>query len=232
MSVYGTASSTDAATAAASKNSSQNSSQKLASNMDTFLTLLVAQLKNQDPLSPMDSAEFTNQLVQYSEVEQSIAMNSNLEKLISMTSQNTATQALGYMGQTVQADSTYAPLQDGKAKFNYILESDAQTCMITISDSSGKVVAALPAEKSSGKHTMEWDGTDANGNKLDDGAYKITVTALSGGQTVNSAVTVFGKVTGIANDGESVAIGMGDVVIDISQILAVHETEKKTEEAG
>ena len=230
MSIYGTASTTDAVTAAASTNASQTSAQKLASNMDTFLTLLVAQLKNQDPLSPMDSTEFTNQLVQYSEVEQSITMNSNLEKLINLTNQNATTQALGYMGQTVQVDTSYAPLQDGYAKFNYILEEDAQTCMITISDSSGAVVAALPAERSAGKHTMEWDGTDANGNKLEDGAYKITVTALSGGQTVNSAVTVFGKVTGLANDGESLAIGMGDVVVDLSKLLAVHETVKKNQE--
>ena len=232
MSVYGTASTTDAVTVAASTSGSQTSAQQLASNMDTFLTLLVAQLKNQDPLSPMDSAEFTNQLVQYSEVEQSITMNSNLEKLISLTNQNTATQALGYMGQTVQADTSYVPLQEGKAKFNYILESDAQTCMVTIADSSGAVVAAIPAEKTAGKHTMEWDGTDTNGNKLDDGSYKISITALSGGETVNSTVTVFGRVTGIANDGESIAIGMGDVVIDMSQILAVHETVKKTEEVG
>ena len=84
MSIYGTASTTDAVTAAASTNASQTSAQKLASNMDTFLTLLVAQLKNQDPLSPMDSTEFTNQLVQYSEVERLLHKKTHIQYTITI----------------------------------------------------------------------------------------------------------------------------------------------------
>ena len=95
---------TDAATKAAS------SKTKLSSDLNSFLTLLTSQLKNQDPLSPMDSTQFTNQLVQFSQVEQQININSNLSSLIGLTQQNIASNVVNYIGKTIEGPSNQAPL--------------------------------------------------------------------------------------------------------------------------
>ena len=96
--------------------SSQVASKNLSADMNTFLTLLTTQLKYQDPLDPMDTAEFTNQLVQYSSVEQAIHTNSNLETLLSLNIANLGAQAVSYMGKVAQVLGDVMPLEGGKAK--------------------------------------------------------------------------------------------------------------------
>jgi flagellar hook assembly protein FlgD len=97
----------------------------LASNFDTFLTLLTTQLKNQDPLSPMDSSQFTQQLVQFSQVEQSINANQNLEKLITLTQARAGSDAVNYLGKTVTITDGTAGLKSGQALWGYSLASDS-----------------------------------------------------------------------------------------------------------
>jgi len=102
---------------AQSNTGSDNSSrQTLSADMNTFLTLLTTQLKYQDPLDPMDTAEFTNQLVQYSSVEQAIQTNEKLDSLLSMNVANLGAQAVSYIGKTVQVLGDVMPLEGGKAK--------------------------------------------------------------------------------------------------------------------
>src|SRR3954470_17819141 len=92
---------TAASTSATSTSAAASAQKQLAGNFDTFLTLLTTQLKNQDPLSPMDSNQFTQQLVQFSQVEQQINANKNLESLVSMSKAQGATSAVGYLGKTL-----------------------------------------------------------------------------------------------------------------------------------
>ena len=214
--------------AQASGKDSVSSKTQLFDDMEAFLYLLTQQLKYQDPLDPMDTSEYTNQLVQYAQVEQSIQSNTYLETIVSQNINAMATQAISYMDQTIQALSDHLPLQDGYAKFSYILGSDASSCMVAIKDMNGNIVKTFTGvEQSAGRHELEWDGTDNNGNKLEDGAYVLLVTAVdSTGSSVEVQKTVFGKVTGVAYDGDIVAVGMGDVAVDMNSILAVHSGDE------
>lgn len=212
-------------TTAAETGKAATSGKSLAQNFDTFLTMLTTQLKHQDPLSPMDSTQFTNQLVQFAGVEQQINANSNLEKLISATNLNTKSQAISYIGHTIEADTPALPLQDGKASFSATLGGEATTASVVIKDASGKVIANLPMKKTTDRQEMTWDGKDSNGNKVEDGLYTAAVSALDAdGQTVEGAVTIYGKVTDVASDSTGTLIGMGKVVVSIDKILTVRDT--------
>lgn len=237
MSIYSVGSTLASATTQ-QQTTSQSSvaSTSLSENMDTFLTLLIAQLQHQDPLDPTDTNEFTQQLVQYSQVEQSIQTNTHLETLLEATNQNMATQAISYMGKTIQADSNYLSLQDGYSEFTYTLDNTADTCVVAISDLDGKIVASFNGNTAAGSYPVEWDGTDSQGNQLADGAYLINITALAKGEPVNVTTTAYGKVTDVASDGENIALGMGDVIVYLSQVMSVHENRTSsivdTEDSG
>ena len=215
----------EALTSAASKGTdSASSSSNLFGDMETFLYLLVTQLQNQDPLDPMDTSEYTNQLVQYANVEQSIQTNSYLETIIGQNITSVGAQATGYMDKVVQFDSTTVPLQDGYAKFSYTLESDAAQCTVSLLNSSNQVVKTFQGELEAGRYVLEWDGLDNNGEAVENGAYSLVVSASDGaGKELSPYTTAFGVVTGVAFDGDSVAVSVGGSVIStMDKILAVH----------
>lgn len=201
------------------------SKDQLAADMNQFLKLLTTQLANQDPLSPMDSTEFTNQLVQYANVEQNIQTNENLEQLIAVQQAQMTLFSANYVGKTVTALSGDMPLQDGKATFAYTFDEVPESATITISDSSGKVVKTVTAELEEGSHSYTWDGTDDEGNQLEDGAYKVSVSALKADDsTIDSTVVVTGKVTGVSVYGGEVTLKMGGVSIPLSDVQSIDQT--------
>lgn len=211
---------------------SDASKTKLSGDLDSFLNLLTAQLKNQDPLSPMDSTEFTNQLVQFSGVEQAINTNTNLESLIGLSQASIGATAVGYLGKEIQAESATMPLQDGQAKYTYTLPSDASKCLIVIKDSSGAVVKTVQGELEAGTYHMTWDGKNAYGEKMDDGAYTLEVQATdTDGETMDKIyTTVFGKATAVANDGDDVMVAAGAVLFGMSYIVSVRDAATPTTE--
>ncbi|MBR4127291.1 MAG: flagellar hook assembly protein FlgD [Alphaproteobacteria bacterium] len=213
--------------AVSSGKDSTSSKTQLFDDMEAFLFLLTQQLKYQDPLDPMDTSEYTNQLVQYAQVEQSIQTNSYLETIVAQNVNAVATQAVSYMDQYVQVLGNGLPLQDGNAKFSYILGSDANSCVVAIKDAAGNFVKSFAGvEQSAGRHEMIWDGKDNYGNQLKDDAYTLVVTALdASGASVEVQTTTFGKVTGVAYDGDSVSIGMGNVAVDMNSVLAIHSKD-------
>jgi len=194
---------TSAAAAADTASKSAIGRSSLAKNFDTFLTMLTVQLKHQDPLSPMDSTQFTNQLVQFASVEQQINANSNLEKLIGATALNTRSQSINYIGQYIEADTNQVPLQGGAdivtdkidlkggtATINYELDAAAASNVIQIKDASGNVVRTIAGNNGMGKHQYQWDGLDKNGEKLADGTYTVVATATtSQGAAVNTTIS-------------------------------------------
>jgi len=214
--------------ATSSGKDSATSKTKLFDDMEAFLFLLTQQLKYQDPLDPMDTSEYTNQLVQYAQVEQSIQSNTYLETIVAQNVNAVATQAVSYMDKCVQVLGSALPLQDGNAKFSYILGSDAASCVISIKDAAGNFVKSFTeVELEAGRHEMTWDGRDNNGNQLEDGAYSLVVTATdTSGSSVEVQTTFFGKVTGVAYDGDSVSIGMGTVAANMNDVLAVHSKDE------
>ena len=206
---------TDATKAGGSRN-------KLAKDLNSFLTLLTSQLKNQDPLSPMDSTEFTNQLVQFAQVEQQINSNENLTNLIGLSQQNIVTNSVNYIGKTVEANSSAVPLQDGKAKMAYGLLSDASSVSVVIRDTSGHIVYSQIGDKTKGVHPLDWDGKDSNGQQMPDGTYTLQVTALSKDDTpVESYTTIFGKVTGVTTKDGKTLVVIDKLGVPIDKILSI-----------
>ena len=209
---------------ASTSTTTNSASQSLSADMNTFLTLLTTQLKYQDPMDPMDTAEFTNQLVQYSSVEQAIQTNSKLDNLLSLNIASLGAQAVSYIGKTVQVLGDVMPLENGKAKASYTLDKDVLSTTISIKNMNGEVVYSENGEKTSGTHEFTWDGKDKNGNKLEDGAYQIVIgTKVASGETsAGVTTTVFGKVTGVANDETTVYVGLGNAVTaQLGDILTI-----------
>jgi flagellar basal-body rod modification protein FlgD len=200
-----------------------NAMAKLSSNFDTFLTLLTTQLKNQDPTSPMDSNQFTQQLVQFSQVEQQIQTNTNLSSLLSQGSAMTAAYATSYLGKTVSVTNGQASLQAGAANWTYTLGAAAAEANVTITNENGRVVYTGPlADRSAGTHAFAWNGKDNNGNAQADGAYKLTVTArTSDGSTVTSAVASAGIVSQIDMTGGVPQFVIGNMQVSLAEIAAV-----------
>lgn len=197
---------------------------KLVEDLDTFLTLLTSQLKNQDPLSPMDSTEFTNQLVQFAQVEQQIYQNENLEKMLVSQSATQQAMAVNYLGSTVEAESTRVPLQDGKAKLAYGLAEDASETWVAIKDGAGRVVRMFEGNTRAGVHALNWDGKDSYGNPLPDGAYDLVVTSLAADQgQIDTWTTVFGKVTGITTVDDGMMLSMDGVGVPMDKVLSVSD---------
>lgn len=178
---------------------------RLAENFDTFLSLLTTQLKNQDPLSPMDSTQFTQQLVQMTGVEQQLLTNDLLEKLVSNTGSGIST-AVSLIGKEVRADSNLSALSGGKAEWVYKLDRAASDVKVEVLDSKGRVVQTLaPTDNKSGEHTFKWDGKTASGSTAADGVYSLRVTAKdSEGSAVPASIVAQGVVTGVQQvDGQT-----------------------------
>lgn len=201
-----------------------NSSAQLASDFDTFLTLLTTQLANQDPLDPMDSSEFTNQLVQFSQVEQQIQTNKNLETLAGLTAFNGATSAAGYLGRTVMFRADTTTLSDTGATWHYELGRDVATVDLRVLDGNGKVVFEQTGENTFGRHEFNWDGITTEGDQLTDGGYTLEVVAKDvDDETVDAGVFVQGEVTKIEFiGGESILSAAGNDV-PLGAVLSIIE---------
>ena len=208
----------------------------LADNFDTFLTLLTTQLQNQDPLEPMDSAEFTNQLVQYSGVEQSIQQNSNLEKLISMFQTQGLNAATSYIGKEVTAHTNMAYHSGDGVNWIYSLESNADTVNIVVTDAKGNTVYSGTGETGAGEHSFMWSGLDKDGNPLPDGFYTLQVTAaLNDGTEIANDIYLRDKVTSVeVSDGEPVLVvgGMPVTLDKLSIIKSQSNAESLTAAAS
>lgn len=196
----------DAVSSTTAAGASSTGRARLAENFDTFLTLLTTQLKNQDPLSPMDSTQFTQQLVQMTGVEQQLLTNDLLEKLVSNTGSGIST-AVSLIGKEVRADSNLAALSGGKAEWVYKLDRAASDVKIEILDSKGRIVQSVaPTDNKAGEHVFKWNGKTASGSTAADGVYSLRVTAKdSEGSTVPTGVVAQGVVTGVQQvDGQTV----------------------------
>jgi flagellar basal-body rod modification protein FlgD len=195
---------------------------ELSSNFSTFLTLLTTQLKNQDPTSPMDSNQFTQQLVMYSQVEQQISTNDNLKTLISQGTSNAASMTTGYLGKKVSITNGNASLTNGSATWTYNLKTAAATNQLLISDANGKAVYTGTGQTSAGNSSFTWDGKDNNGNQLPDGTYKLTVTAAdTSGNNITSTVASAGTVTQIDMTGATPQLIVGNMEVGLGDIAAV-----------
>jgi flagellar basal-body rod modification protein FlgD len=156
----------------------------IAGNFQTFLTLLTTQLKNQNPLDPLDTNQFTQQLVQFAQVEQQLKQNEQLATLVSIEKTASATTALAYVGQTVAFDGQTATLANNRASWTLQVPTAANVT-VTVKSATGQTVYAGTYAMDAGTQTFVWDGVDNNSTKWPDGNYTITATAKdANGQSV------------------------------------------------
>jgi flagellar basal-body rod modification protein FlgD len=194
----------------------------LASNFDQFLTLLTTQLKNQNPLDPLDTNQFTQQLVQFASVEQQIKQNTTLTALLTASKATTNTNALGFVGMEVTADGASTALAGGSATWKLTTPRAAAQALISIKDSTGGEVYQTSKSLSAGSQDFVWNGKTSSGASAPDGAYTISVTAkdLSGvGVTVSSEVK--GVVDAVDLSGETPVLSVGTVKVPIDKVKSL-----------
>ncbi len=212
--------------------------QMLASNFQTFLSLLTTQLKNQDPLSPVDSNEFTAQLTQMAGVEQQLLTNDLLTGLLKAQQGDGLTGAAPYIGKDATAVWAATRFEDGEANWSYELAADTTDATLQVLDASGKVVWSGPApEKTNGMHDFKWDGKTTGGGQVDDGGvYTLKVVAKDGaGKAVDSQVLIRGRVTGVEMYDNTPFVIIGNSIMPVSSLIALEEQKaaaKPEDDAG
>ncbi len=201
-------------------------SQSIGDTFDNFLTLLTTQLKNQDPISPMDTSEFTNQLVQFTEVEQSINTNDKLDSLIGLQSTHQLAFAASLTGKQVEFAGDALRLgADGALSFGYFLPSGAETVEIEIVDAVGNVVHTVAGETAAGAHVLAWDGTNRHGERQPQGTYRIDVTGTDAeGAPIEATSSVHKTVVGVELDGSDITLDVGDHKVPLSNVLAIRDS--------
>jgi len=168
----------------------------IADNFQTFLTLLTTQLKNQNPLDPLDTNQFTQQLVQFAGVEQQLKSNDQLKSLIAIEKSAQATQALIYVGNTVAVDGSTTQL-DGSATWN-LNAPKGTNATVTITNSTGQTVYSGKFTLTNGNSSFVWDGKGNDGTQYPAGDYKMTATGTdSSGKNVAIASEVQGVVDSV-----------------------------------
>lgn len=198
----------------------------LASNFDNFLTILTTQLQNQDPLSPLDTHEFTNQLVMFADVEQSVRQSGQLEDLIALTRLNEASTAVGFMGKNIQADYNEVNFQGEQVTLSYTLPQEADAATMEIYDGAGELVRVITGiSREIGQHKVAWDGKDQQGNTLPNGSYSFQVGALTEDDQPIEDITyrTEGTVTGIEFESGATTLLMGNVRIPLSRVTRVDD---------
>jgi len=197
----------------------------LGANYSTFLNLLTAQVRNQDPLSPMDTTQWTNQLVQYSSVEQQLKGNQYLAQIANNNSAGSMNAAVSYIGKTVSVDSDTATLKDGSATWNYDLGTVAGSAKLSVLDANGKVVWSGDAASTGlnkGANSFTWDGKNSAGKAVAAGDYTLTVEAkTASGAKITSAISLSGLVSSAENIDGTIVLKVGNTKVPMSAVTKV-----------
>ena len=210
-------------TAAASAGTSAlgTSAASVAQNYTTFLKMLTTQLQNQDPLNPVDTNQFTQELVQFSQVEQQLQTNSQLGTLISVEQTNQATAALSFVGKTVTFNSTTAQMTNSQANWSLASNSPA-TASVVVQSSTGQTVYSGTLALNAGTNSFAWNGQGNNGTQWPDGAYTVSVSATNAnGQSVPVTTQASGVVSSVDVSKTPAALMVGNQSYTLNQITGV-----------
>jgi flagellar basal-body rod modification protein FlgD len=193
----------------------------LSANFGDFLQLLMTQLQNQDPTSPLDTNQFTSELVQFSSVEQQIDTNTSLTQLIQLTQAGEVMQASAMTGKQVTVSSDHVPLQNGKGAIQFSAPAAGPVEIAIYSDSGAKLSDAMLAA-TKGTNTWTWNGTNSAGKTVPDGSYKVAVIAANAdGTTTALPTSVIGTATGVINQSNSMQLQIGTLSVDFSKVQSV-----------
>ena len=193
----------------------------LAGNFDTFLSLLTTQLKNQDPLDPLDTNQFTQQLVEFSGVEQQLNTNSYLQTLVQSTQNSQNNAAVSYIGKQITSGGLDSDLVNGQATWSYNAP-EAATVTATIKDAKGNQVYTETGKIDAGPGQFNWDGVGSDGTPEPNGTYTISMTATdANGKVVDIDTQTTGVVTGVDLSGTQPSLLIGKQSIKMSDVTSV-----------
>jgi flagellar basal-body rod modification protein FlgD len=222
----GTTGSTSSSAAAAAGTAG---SQSIAGNFDTFLQLLTTQLQNQDPLDPLDTDEFTSQLVEFASVQQQVNMNTNLQTLISLQQTSEATSAMQFLGSTVTINGNTATLSSTSPATWSISSPSPATGTVTVTNSSGQTAYTGTVSLNTGSNTFSWNGQGSNGVTWPAGTYTLSVSATgANGQAVTVTSQVQGVVSGVNLSQSPPQVTIGGQSYPISAIQSINGNSLST----
>ena len=214
-----------------SSSSTSMTGARLADNFDTFLQILTTQLRNQNPLDPLDTNAFTQQLVQFSGVEQQLKTNQFLEAMMTSTQNANNSQAVSYIGKIVTAEGSKTELVDGKATWHFAT-AKAASISATVRDKDGNVVYTKTGTVKQGESVFTWDGIGSDGRKKPDGSYSVTIEGRDGdGKLVDVATQMTGEVTGVDFSGTEPVLIVGGAKVNLSSVLSVRQKTAADETA-
>ena len=191
----------------------------IGADFNTFLTLLTTQLQNQDPTNAMDANQMTQQLVQFASVEQQIKVNTNLERLLSVEQGNQLVSAAPLMGRVVEVESDRLAVQGGQAQLRLPAAGEARRAEISIQDSNGRVLRQAEVALGSTATNWSWDGRDANGAQLADGAYRFTVSGIrADNSTTPIQAGVLARATSVDRADGEVRLGLGALTVKFDKL--------------
>lgn len=210
----------------------------LAEDFSQFLTLLTVQLQNQDPLSPMETTEFTNQLVAFTGVEQQINTNQKLDSLVSLGLGNTVGQSLGYVGLDASYISSefYYQGEGDQSDIQYTINGQAVEATIRVIDERGDIVYEEVAGTNTGSQEFIWDGTLSGGGTAEAGTYQVRIDALDiDDNAVNTTTVVNGRVRGVENQNGLIFLLIGERAVSQGNILSIsgpQDTDRTVDDTG
>ncbi len=198
---------------------------------DEFLTLLICELENQDPLAPMSIQEMASQLAQFGSLERlysidrQIGESLNVDLVMSQAINNTMAASL--IGRELLAVGDSIVLKSGEANLNFVLADPAAEVTITILDEDGQVVRAIRREDLlDGEQVVVWNGTDSSGQSLPDGVYSFTITASDAdGNAVNAITTASGIITGVSYETGVAILLVGDREFPMGNVISIRIPE-------
>lgn len=200
----------------------ESAKENLTQSYDQFLTLLTTQLQNQDPLDPMDSSEFTNQLVQFAAVEQQIAQTERLESILGTNQAFAVNAATSFIDKKVQYEGQDFIYDGTPQDMSYFLEKDAIQSKITVLDENNQVVWSTDGQIQAGEHQITWDGLDNFDQPLPEGRYSFQVGAQDAeGEAVQTSSLVSGNITGIEVIDGTIMLRIEELLVGIDQVLSV-----------
>lgn len=208
----------------AAMNPAKDAGKTADATQDRFMKLLITQMKNQDPLNPLDNAQVTSQLAQLSTVSGIEKMNATLQSLMGSFQANQSVQAAGMIGHGVLVPGKQLTLNGGKAIFGLDLAASAEKVQVTVKDAAGKAVHTIDlGSKDAGTTALAWDGLKDDGSKAADGAYTFEVSASSGNAKIEATTLAFGQVASVSTGAQGVKLnvpGLGPITMaDVRQIL-------------
>lgn len=203
---------------------SKDSGAKNTLGKEAFLTLLVTQLQNQDPLKPMEDKEFTAQLAQFSSLEEMKNISKSVDSLVASQTSSSKTTAVGFIGKEVTVFGGHARVVEGAVeKLQYELEKDASIVDVAVSDASGKVVRILNLKDvKGGANLVAWDGRDSQGKIVKDGDYSFDITASdSAGGSITANTTMTGTVSAVKYELGVPYLIVGSVKVPLQDVMEV-----------